>query len=98
MGGAHAAGDVGARLVADEEVDERDVRLVAPGAVLGLVAGRRRHAALDPVLLDEDEAHAPVDDVVVVDDQHAESARRDGGAHDGLGSGRTRRTCQRSGG
>ena len=40
--------DLGPGLLADEQVDERDVGLVAAGERDRLLAGARRQAALDP--------------------------------------------------
>ena len=62
----------GPGLLADEEVDERDVGLVARGELVGLGAGAGAQRALDPRLVAEHRAKAPVDDVVVVDDQDAQ--------------------------
>src|SRR3954469_3285975 len=66
--------DLRARLLADEQVDERDVRVVAlgEGERLGGVAGRQ--AALHPGLLAEHEPQAPVDHLVVVHDEHPQPA------------------------
>ena len=68
-----ALADLGARLLADEQVHERDVRLVAAAERHRLLAVARAQAALDPRLLAEHEAQAPVDDLVVVDDEHAQA-------------------------
>ena len=67
-----------ARLLAEEEVHERDVRLVAARHLERLLHVRRGQAALDPRLLGQQQAEAPVDDVVVVHHQHAQVAL---GAH-----------------
>ena len=85
--------DLGPGLLADEQVDQRDVRRVAAGELDGLLARRRRDAALDPVEPAEHQAQPPVDDLVVVDDEDAEVAF----GHAVSGRGRTRRTCQCSG-
>ena len=71
---AQPLADLGARLLADEQVDERDVRLVAAGQRQRLLAVARAQAALDPGLLAEHQPEAPVHDLVVVDDQHAQPA------------------------
>ncbi len=63
-----------AGLRAQEEVDERDVRRVAPGVLDGLVARARRQEALHPRLLAQHQPEAPVDDVVVVDDEDPQLA------------------------
>ena len=52
------------------------MRLVAARQRQRLLAVARAQAALDPGLLAEHQAKAPVDDVVVVDDEHAQLARR----------------------
>ena len=66
--------DLGARLLADEQVHERDVRVVAARERERLlrVAGAQR--ALHPRLLAEHHPQAPVHDLVVVDDEHAQLA------------------------
>ena len=66
--------DLGAGLLADEQVHERDVRVVAARERERLlrVAGAQR--ALHPRLLAEHHPQAPVHDLVVVDDQHAQLA------------------------
>ena len=72
---AQPLADLGARLLADEQVDERDVRLVALRERQRLLAVARAQAALDPRLLAEHQPEAPVHDLVVVDDEHAQRAR-----------------------
>ena len=72
---AQPLADLRARLLADEQVDERDVRLVALRQRERLVAVARAEAALHPRLLAEHEPQAPVDDLVVVDDEHAQARR-----------------------
>src|SRR6185369_5508955 len=84
--------DLGAGLLADEQVDERDGRLVAARELGGLVARRRRDDALDPVEPAQNAAPAPMDHLVVVDDEDSEVAI----GHADSGRGRTRRTCQAS--
>ena len=78
---AQALADLRAGLLADEQVDQRDVRLVAREQRHRLVAVARAEAALDPRLLAEHQPQAPVHDLVVVDDEHAQlalaRARRD---------------------
>ena len=59
---------------AEEEVDERDVGRVAAGELERLVGRAGREEALDPRLLAEHQPEAPVDDVVVVDDEDAQLA------------------------
>ena len=75
---AQALADLRAGLLADEQVDERDVRVVAARERDRLLAVARAQAALDPRLLAEHQPEAPVDDLVVVDDEHAQAlvARR----------------------
>ena len=70
---AQALADLRARLLPDEQVDERDVRLVAVRERDRLLAVARAQAALDPRLLAEHQAEAPVHDLVVVDDEHAQA-------------------------
>ena len=90
--------------LAEEEVDERDVGLQPLGELERLVGGAGRLAALDPRLALEQQAEAPVDDVVVVDDQDAERRARCLGvgrrplAITGGSGAPTSRTCQRSSG
>ena len=71
---------LGARLLAEEEVHERHVRLVAARHLERLLDVRRGQAALHPGLLGQEQAEAPVDDVVVVHHEHAQVAV---GAHSG---------------
>ena len=73
---AQALADLRAGLLADEQVDERDVRVVAAGERDRLLAVARAQAALDPRLLAEHQPEAPVDDLVVVDDEHAQALVR----------------------
>src|SRR5215207_2926649 len=82
-----------ARLLAEEQVDERHVGLVAPGQLERLLHARRGQAAPDPRLLGEQEAKAPVHDVVVVHHEHPQVAL---GAHSAGSSsiGTTSRTRQ----
>ena len=77
MDPAQLLGDLGARLAGEEEVDERDVRLQCgrPRRSASFPL-RRRRAALDPALALEQQAEAPVDDVMVVDDEDARRVRR----------------------
>ena len=58
----------------DEQVDERDVRVVAARQRERLLRVAGGKAALDPRLLAEHQPQAPVHDLVVVDDQHAQLA------------------------
>ena len=66
--------DLGAGLLADEQVHERDVRVIAAGEreCLLRVAGAQR--PLYPRLLAQHHPQAPVHDLVVVDDEHAQLA------------------------
>ena len=60
--------------LAEEQVHERHVRLVAAGQVERLLHVRGRQAALHPRLLGEQQPEAPVHHVVVVHHQHAQVA------------------------
>src|SRR5829696_3128802 len=71
---AQALADRRARLLADEEVHERDVRLVALGHGQRLVGVARAQAALDPRMLAEHQPQPPVHHLVVVDDEHPQAA------------------------
>ena len=98
-GGAQPLAHLGAGLLADEQVDERDVRPVATGELERLRARVGAHAALHPRLLGEHQPKAPVHDVVVVDDEHAQPLGRSArpqppAASSASGIGTTRRTCQ----
>ena len=64
--------DLRPRLLADEQIDQRDIGLVALGQRVGLRARARAEAALDPRLVAEHQPEAPMHDVVIVDDQHAQ--------------------------
>ena len=61
---------LGPRLVGQEQVDQRHVGLVRPGERQRLGARAGLEEALDPRLLPEQHAKAPVHDVVVVHHQH----------------------------
>src|SRR4051794_29486233 len=67
-----AFADLSAGLLADEQVDQRDARFEAARVADRLLHRARAQAACDPWLLAEEQPEAPVDDVVVVDDQHAD--------------------------
>jgi hypothetical protein len=54
----------------DEQIDERQVDVVPRGDRDGLGAGPRRPGPRHPRLPPEQGPHAPVDDVVIVDDEH----------------------------
>ena len=70
---AQPLADRRAGLLADEQVHERDVRLVALGHRQRLLGVARAQAALDPGLLAEHQPQPPVHDLVVVDDEHAQA-------------------------
>src|SRR5215207_1216072 len=70
---AQALADRRPRLLADEQVHERDVRLVALGHRERLLRVARAQAALHPRLLAEHQPQSPVHHLVVVDDQHAQA-------------------------
>src|SRR5206468_10955623 len=90
-GRAKQVADLGARLAPQEEVDQSHVRLRPLRERESLVAVRGGQAELHPRLALEQDAEAPLDDVVVVDDEHTKL--------EGLivhRCGATKRTCQRS--
>src|SRR5204862_5414205 len=86
--------DLGARLPAEEEVDECYVGPGAGGERDRLLPRPCGEAALDPRLALEQQPESPLDDVVVVDHQHPQAEPVI--AHDVCGT--SSRTCQRSGG
>jgi len=61
-----------------EEVHERNVGTEVAQDLQRLATGARRQAACHPGLLAEQDAKAPVHDVMVVDHEHAQLAFRRG--------------------
>src|SRR4030088_2877959 len=99
---AQLLADVSPGLLADEQVDQSEVGLVAPRERVRLGSIARAQAALHPRLVGEHQTKAPVHHVVVVHHQHAQAPpvlliqlllrRRE--RHQPSAHGTTRRTCQ----
>ena len=67
-----AGAELGSRLTAEHEVDQRDIGVQALGELECLLARSRGEATLDPGLALQQQPESPVDDVVVVDHEHAQ--------------------------
>src|SRR6185437_8726884 len=85
--------DLGARLGPQQHVDQGDFGLDFAADLDRLGAGRGGEAALDPALALEQQAEAPLHDIVLVDHQAPQAPAL--GAHFSP-TGTTRRTRQRS--